>query len=503
VATAGKTLRIISVETSALGGSEDEAFNTNKVPLRYTPRQMTLLSSNVAGMVADPSAGGVSTPDPKRKIVLACVESDYDDYGQEEKTSMGFDPEGESKAGKNKDGDAMDMDEDSDEEDKKDNDNEDEDDEDEKAARYTPVRGPRPPSPGHWGSCVRLLDPSDGCRTLECIEMNRNEAALCCCSVRFHTRGGESLLAVGTVTSLHMNPLQYTTSHIILYRVLNGDRLQLLHRTSVDDGPVLALAHFQGRLLVGIGKTLRLYEMGKRQLLRKCELRGLPTYIKTLQTAGDRAYFGDMMRSIHLVRYDPTSNRLVLVASDPSPRPIVCQELLDWNTVAVGDKFGNICVLRLPRGADVGSLDLTGQRALWEASKTDTTAKLEVLCQYYVGEVVTGMTRSSLVAGGAESLIYVTVNGRIGALVPFTSKDDVEFYTQLEGHLRTQAPRPTGRDPQSYRSYYAPVMHVVDGDLCDAFNILSHEEQGKIAERLDRTVGEIMKKLEDTRNLLL
>jgi splicing factor 3B subunit 3 len=148
-------------------------------------------------------------------------------------------------------------------------------------------------------------------------------------------------------------------------------------------------------------------------------------------------------------------------------------------------------------------LDLTGQRALWEASKTDTTAKLEVLCQYYVGEVVTGMTRSSLVAGGAESLIYVTVNGRIGALVPFTSKDDVEFYTQLEGHLRTQAPRPTGRDPQSYRSYYAPVMHVVDGDLCDAFNILSHEEQGKIAERLDRTVGEIMKKLEDTRNLLL
>ena len=75
---------------------------------------------------------------------------------------------------------------------------------------------------------------------------------------------------------------------MILYRVVNGDRLQLLHRTTVDGGPVLALAHFQGRLLVGIGKTLRLYEMGKRQLLRKCELRGLPTFVKTLQTAGDR-----------------------------------------------------------------------------------------------------------------------------------------------------------------------------------------------------------------------
>jgi splicing factor 3B subunit 3 len=217
----------------------------------------------------------------------------------------------------------------------------------------------------------------------------------------------------------------------------------------------------------------------------------------------DRAYFGDMMRSMHIVRYEASTNRLVLIANDPSPRPIVSQELLDWNTVAVGDKFGNICVMRLPRGTDTATADLTGQRALWDSSRDDLTAKLETLCQYYVGEVVTSMTRSSLVAGGAECLIYVTVTGRIGALVPFTSRDDVEFFSQLEGYLRNDAPRPTGRDPQAYRSYYAPVMHVVDGDLCDAFNSLSHVEQVKIADRLDRNVGEIMKKLEDTRNSLL
>ena len=118
--------------------------------------------------------------------------------------------------------------------------------------------------------------------------MGRNEAALCCTSVRFVSRGGESLLAVGTVTGMTMLPLNQKESHVLLYRVLNGERLQLLHRTKVDDGPVLAMAHFQGRLLVGIGKSLRLYEMGKRQLLRKCEIRGLPTMVKTLQTAGDR-----------------------------------------------------------------------------------------------------------------------------------------------------------------------------------------------------------------------
>jgi splicing factor 3B subunit 3 len=118
--------------------------------------------------------------------------------------------------------------------------------------------------------------------------MGRNEAALCCTSVRFLSHGGESLLVVGTVTGMSMLPLKQTASHVLIYRVINGERLLLLHRTKVDEGPVLAMAHFQGRLLVGIGKTLRLYEMGKRQLLRKCEIRGLPTMVKTLQTAGDR-----------------------------------------------------------------------------------------------------------------------------------------------------------------------------------------------------------------------
>lgn len=295
VATAGKTLRIISVDTVGMEGGEDEAFNTNRVSLRYTPRQMTLLATTTtAGSTADRRGSG----DQQRKVVLAVVESDYNDYGLEERTAMGFDPAGsKGKQSENKKKDLDAMDEDSDDEDnakaEEDEDEDEEEDEDEIAARATPLRGPIPPEAGHWGSCIRLLDPADSCQTLECIEMGRNEAAVCCASVRFHTRGGESLLAVGTVTGMSLHPLKQISSHIILYRIVNGERLQLLHKTAVEDGPVLALAHFQGRLLVGIGRTLRLYEMGKRQLLRKCELRGLPTFVKTLQTAGDRCVYAN------------------------------------------------------------------------------------------------------------------------------------------------------------------------------------------------------------------
>jgi hypothetical protein len=38
----------------------------------------------------------------------------------------------------------------------------------------------------------------------------------------------------------------------------------------VDDVPG-AMVPFQGRLLVGIGKALRIFDLGKKKLLRKCE----------------------------------------------------------------------------------------------------------------------------------------------------------------------------------------------------------------------------------------
>ncbi len=41
-------------------------------------------------------------------------------------------------------------------------------------------------------------------------------------------------------------------------------------QTQVSD-TVLALQPFQKKLLAGVGKYLRVYDLGKRKLLRKCE----------------------------------------------------------------------------------------------------------------------------------------------------------------------------------------------------------------------------------------
>lgn len=46
--------------------------------------------------------------------------------------------------------------------------------------------------------------------------------------------------------------------------------LELVHRTEVEDIPT-ALCPYNGRVLVGVGRLLRIYDLGKKKLLRKCE----------------------------------------------------------------------------------------------------------------------------------------------------------------------------------------------------------------------------------------
>lgn len=81
---------------------------------------------------------------------------------------------------------------------------------------------------------------------------------------------------------------------IHIYRFVDeGRSLELLHKTQVEGVP-LALCQFQGRLLAGIGPVLRLYDLGKRRLLRKCENKLFPNTIVSIQTYRDRIYVGDI-----------------------------------------------------------------------------------------------------------------------------------------------------------------------------------------------------------------
>jgi len=186
---------------------------------------------------------------------------------------------------------------------------------------------------------------------------------------------------------------------------------------------------------------------------------------------------------------------------DTTPRYVTSVCILDHDTIAIADRFGSIAIIRMPKNiVEEVQEDPTGVRALWDRGNLNgASQKLEHICTFYIGDCVTTLQKTSIVPGADDSLLYTTLSGAIGMLVPFLSRDEYEFFQTLEMHMRVEFPPLCGRDHLSYRSFYAPVKNVVDGDLCEQFCMLEVTKQREIANGLGQTPSIIVKKLEDLR----
>ena len=365
------------------------------------------------------------------------------------------------------------------------------------AEHFGPVRG------GSWASCIELIDASSLAVSGH-LDLEGNHIVTCMSLVQFEGQA-EEILVVGTALNMKLQPRSSDGGEIRLYSLQDqGKRLELIHSTTIRGIP-RAMSAFYGRLLVGIENSLTMYELGKKQLLKKTENRNFPNFIVTIETIGDRIYCGDAQDSFHFCRYRWEENQIHIYADDSLPRYITASVTLDYNTVVGGDKFGNIFVCRLPKDISRNvEEDPTGGKVLEKhASLNAAPYKLEAECNFHLGDTVTAIQRTTMQPGGKEVIIYMTILGEIGALVPLTSKEDVDFFSHLEMHLRQENAPLCGNDHLRYRSSYNPVRNVIDGGLCEQFSQISTELQGRIAEELDRTPGEVMKKLEDVRNKIM
>jgi splicing factor 3B subunit 3 len=352
---------------------------------------------------------------------------------------------------------------------------------------------------GVWASCVRVLDALTG-ETKHLLELTDNECAVSVCVCPFASRNNQELVIVGTARNLQLTPRHAESAFIHVYQLSPHGQLELLHKTPVDGIPG-AFAAFDGQLLAGIGNALRSYKLGKKQLLRQCENKHFPSHIAFLDVSGTRIVVGDLAGSFQFVSYKRLEGQFHIFADDPAARWLTASCRVDYDTVAGGDKFGNFVVERLPpKVADTIEDDPTGGRHLWEQGYLNAAPhKMETIVQYHVGELITSIEKTSLVAGGTEVLLYTTIGGAIGAFIPFISKGDVDFFQHLEMHMRTVAPPLCGRDHLAYRSAYFPVKNCIDGDLCEQFLSLPQAKQKQIADELDRSISEVVAKIENQR----
>jgi len=88
--------------------------------------------------------------------------------------------------------------------------------------------------------------------------------------VKFANSPEDTHVVVGVAKDLTLNPRTLSNGFLYTYKLEEGERLEFLHKTVIDEMPG-AIAPFQGRALIGVGKFLRIYDLGKKKLLRKCE----------------------------------------------------------------------------------------------------------------------------------------------------------------------------------------------------------------------------------------
>ncbi|CAJ1389864.1 unnamed protein product [Effrenium voratum] len=444
VAISGNTLRILACER--LG----ELFNQTVMNLSYTPRRFVPLPPAVLPPPGQP------TTDP---IMLAVLEADHNAYNEETKREI--------RAALKKIRLTKTVDDELD-------DVKDEDDEDLPEAQVGTFKA----GEGKWGSCVRIVNPSTLTPVFK-LDLDIDEAALCLTVCYFSQLANQPCLVVGTVYNMTLYPRHAPKATIKTYMYDERYHLQLIHSTPLDDVP-LCLFPFEGRLLASVGKNLRIYELGKRKLLRKCEYKNIPEGLMWMHVKGDKIFAADLRESFHIFKYRRSDNQLFVLADDQAPRWTTCSTVLDSMTMAGADKFDNFFVCRIPEEArgDEGG-DHTGLRLKADtAYLTGATPKLDSIVQFHVGDTVTALEKTTLAQGGSELICFSTLLGAIGAFYPFAGKDELDFFQHLEMFVRAEKPPLCGRDHIMYRSYHFPVQNCVDGDLCEQFMTLTAEKSG-------------------------
>ena len=79
---------------------------------------------------------------------------------------------------------------------------------------------------------------------------------------------------MGVAKDYKLNPRSVGGGFVYAYRMvpspLGQPNMELVHKTVLDEIPY-SMCAFQGKVLIGVGKLLRLYDLGKKKMLRKSE----------------------------------------------------------------------------------------------------------------------------------------------------------------------------------------------------------------------------------------
>jgi len=305
--------------------------------------------------------------------------------------------------------------------------------------------------------------------------------------------GGGGYIVVGTAHILPDEP-EPTSGRILVFELQEGS-LELRHEAAVR-GAVYSLAELSsGLLLAGVNNKLQLFEWeaGAPRLALRAEHCGhiLVLYV---QARADFILVGDLMKSITLLQW--SAGELTELARDVNANWMTAVAFLDDDTFL---------------GAE-NALNLFAARKRADAPTEEERGRLEVVCEFHLGEFVNRFRRGSLTMqmreAGAEPLptmLYGSVNGVVGVVASLPQ----ELYVRL-AKVQTALSRVVkgvgGLSHASWRSFVndrktADAHGFIDGDLIEAFLDLPPRKKEEVVAGLDMTAEQLSRVIEQLARL--
>lgn len=126
---------------------------------------------------------------------------------------------------------------------------------------------------------------------------------MCYCTV-VENGAPTNYIIVGSVKSLKYHPsfqLNQPKIKVYIWNEKEG-KATFFHETEVEDIPMV-LYTWKDKVLAGIGKCLRYYEVGHKHMLRKAEVKNLASPVNTIKTWGERIFATEVNDSFHMYKY--------------------------------------------------------------------------------------------------------------------------------------------------------------------------------------------------------
>ncbi|GMM28739.1 U2 snRNP complex subunit [Martiniozyma asiatica (nom. inval.)] len=348
-----------------------------------------------------------------------------------------------------------------------------------------------------WSSCIHVISPSQQ-GIGQTIEFKNESAQKIAIATMQKDQLINEYLFVSTINNFQVLPRKFDGCFIKVYRILEDGSLEYVYSHPMES-PVLAMTNFQDKLLLGWGKEIGLFELGKKQLIRKSGFKYdlNVTQIVSLNTKGNTVIVSDGRDSINALIYKPLINQFLPVADDFVPRSITRTILLDYETILTADKYGSLTVLKIPESAELGHADRDGSLLkIMSSAHNGNIGKFSQLAGFHVGDIVTSFSMFN------ECVIYGGLSGVIGSLLPMKSIREVNFFNALEKLIWNA--RSENRLDLSGREGFRRGVGIrkgcVDGDLIVEFKSLSLTCKKSIATQLEKDLEEIESKIDEMLN---